>query len=173
VTNPYPGSEYPNQNEPPAYPPPPGYGTPQPGYGAPTPGYEAPPPSYGAPTPGYGTPQPGYGMPPAYGAPAPGYGAPMVAGYAPVSAGNSGLALASMIVALVSLCVGAGIGGIVAVVLGHMALNQINASGGMLGGRGQAMTGLILGYIEIGLTVIFVIFYVLVLSSQLGNLPQQ
>lgn len=165
MTNPYPGSEYPNQNQPPAYPPPPGYGTPQPGYGAPTPGYDAPPPSYGAPPPGYG-------MPPAYGAPAPGYGAPMAAGYAPVSAGNSGLALASMIVALVSLCVGAGIGGIVAVVLGHMALNQINQSGGMLGGRGQALTGLILGYIEIGLTVIFVILYVVVLS-QLPNLPQQ
>ena len=99
-------------------------------------------------------------------------GAPMAAGYAPVAAGNSGLALASMIVALVSICIGGGIGGIVAVVLGHMALNQINRSGGMLGGRGQAMAGLIIGYILIGLSVIAAIFYFFVLT-QAANLPTQ
>lgn len=158
MTNQYPGSEYPYQNQQPAQPP---YEAP-PSYGAPTPGYNAPPPppSYGAPTPGYGAPMPGYG-------------APMAAGYAaPVSAGNSGLALASMIVALVSICIGGGIGGIVAVILGHMALNQINRSGGMLGGRNQAMTGLILGYIEIGLSIIALVVWVIFLS-QAANLPQQ
>ena len=61
-----------NQN-PPGYPPPPGYGTPPP----PPPGYGTPPP----PPPGYGPPPPGYGRPgppgpPPGGSPPPGYGAP-------------------------------------------------------------------------------------------------
>jgi len=77
-----------NQN-PPGYPPPPGYGAPPPpppGYGAPPP----PPPGYGGPppAPGYGPPPGGF-PPPGYGAPPPpppgpppGYGAPP-AGYPP------------------------------------------------------------------------------------------
>jgi uncharacterized membrane protein len=63
---------------PPGYgPPPPGYGPPPPGYGPPPPGYGPPPPGYGPPPPGYGPPPPGYGPPPpGYGPPPPGYGAP-------------------------------------------------------------------------------------------------
>ena len=97
----------------------------------------------------------------------------MAAGYAPVSPGTSALALASLGVALFSLCLSAGVGGIVAVVLGHMAINRINASGGMLGGRGAAIAGLILGYIEVALTIAFVILYIAFVSSQAGHLPQQ
>jgi uncharacterized membrane protein len=82
-----------NQN-PPGYPPPPGYGTPPPpppGYGTPPPpppGYGAPPPpGYGPPPGGYNPPgpPPGSGPPPGYGAPPPpppGYG-PAPAGYPP------------------------------------------------------------------------------------------
>ena len=75
-----------NQN-PPGYPPPPGYGTPHPpppqapGYGPPPGGYNPPgqpPPSPGgSPPPGYGaprTPPPGYGAPQAGYPPQPGYG---------------------------------------------------------------------------------------------------
>jgi uncharacterized membrane protein len=57
---------------PPGYPPPPGYGAPPPPQGPP-PGYGAPPP----PPPGYGAPPPpppGYGTPPPGYAPQPGYG---------------------------------------------------------------------------------------------------
>jgi len=83
-----------NQN-PPGYPPPPGYGAPPPppGYGPPPGGYNppgppgpppggpppggpppgGPPPGYGAPPP---PPPPPPGPPPGYGAPPPGYGAP-------------------------------------------------------------------------------------------------
>jgi uncharacterized membrane protein len=85
-------------DNPPGYPPPPGYGTPPPppsygtpppppGYGAPPPqpppgpGYRPPPgpPPGSSPPPGYGAPPPqpppgpGYGPPPGYGAPPAGY----------------------------------------------------------------------------------------------------
>jgi uncharacterized membrane protein len=84
--DPHGGSE-----NPPGYPPPPGYGAPPPppGYGPPPGGYNPPgppgPPPGGSPPPGYGAPPP---PPPGYGAPAagypaqPGYGAPP-AGYPP------------------------------------------------------------------------------------------
>src|ERR1700677_2514732 len=78
---PPPGYDAPPPPPPPGYgtppPPPPGYGTPPPpppGYGTPPP---PPPPGYGPPPPGYGPPPPGYGPPPpGYGAPPPGYRAP-------------------------------------------------------------------------------------------------
>ncbi len=79
-----------NQN-PPGYPPPPGYGAPPPpGYGAPPPpGYGAPPPPGPGypPPPGYGPPPgPGYPPPPGYGpppGPPPGPGYPPPPGYGP------------------------------------------------------------------------------------------
>ena len=79
-----------NQN-PPGYPPPPGYGTPPPppGYGTPPPppGYGPPPGSAPPPPPGYGPPSgppPGYGTPPP---PPPGYGAPPPSAGAPLGYG--------------------------------------------------------------------------------------
>src|SRR5580693_6824078 len=79
-----------SDQNPPDYPPPPGYGTPPPppppGYGTPPPppppGYGSappPPPGYGPPPPGYGPPPPGCGGPPP---PPPGYGPPP-GGYGP------------------------------------------------------------------------------------------
>ncbi len=41
------------------------------------------------------------------------------------------------------------IGAIAAVVLGHMALSEIRRSNGALGGRGMAVTGLLLGYAQL------------------------
>jgi hypothetical protein len=84
----------------------------------------------------------------------------MAAGYAPVGVvegGTNGLAITSLVLALVSFC-GLGIlTSIPAVICGHLALSRINQSNGQVGGRGLAMAGLIIGYIVIGLTVIFVI----------------
>ncbi len=65
--------------------------------------------------------------------------------------------------AIVSLVSGIGawvilpfIGAIVAVITGHMARNQIRESGGQLTGDGLATAGLVLGYLQIGLTVLAV-----------------
>lgn len=89
----------------------------------------------------YGTPY----APPAYGQP---YGG---------APGTSGLAIASMVCgivgALMFMCMG-GILGIPAVICGHMALKQINEASFPMGGRGMAITGLILGYLSIGLLIL-------------------
>jgi hypothetical protein len=54
------------------------------------------------------------------------------------------------------------IGAIVAVVTGHMALNAIRDSGGVLGGRVQAIIGLILGYFQlVSVGIIVLILFLL------------
>lgn len=51
--------------------------------------------------------------------------------------------------------------GIPAVILGHMALGEIRASGGTQGGQGQAITGLVLGYLSIAGLACFCLFFLL------------
>ncbi len=129
---------------PPGYQPPPAY-TPPPGY-QPPPNY-TPPPSqpYGAP-PNYASPTapPPYGTPPPPGYAPPGYAA---AYGMPVQQQSSGLAVASLVLGLLSFLFWF-FTGIPAVITGHMALNRIKQNP-MLGGKGMAIAGLILGYLSI------------------------
>lgn len=73
---------------------------------------------------------------------------------------TNGKATASMILGLCSLAVWF-LAGIPAVILGHMALKEINLSNGMQGGKGQAITGLVLGYISVAGLAICVFCYLL------------
>lgn len=132
----------------------------------PPPGPPSPPPS-GAPAPGWWQAsdgnwyppdqQPGYAAPPAYGSPAPGYGYgyPM---YAP-SPGTNGFAIASLIASIVSC----GIGSILGVIFGHVALGQIKRTGE--GGRGLAIAGLIIGYIGLAAIIAFVVIALVAADS--------
>ncbi|WP_435738268.1 DUF4190 domain-containing protein [Cellulosimicrobium sp. PMB13] len=106
--------------------------TPYPGPGDPAAGY--PPPGY--PPPGY--PSPGY-PPPGYGPAYPGaYGQP----YGPVTP-TSGLAVASMVVSVASLVLCLGLTGVVGLVLGIVALNQVMRDGKR--GKGFAIAGIAVG----------------------------
>jgi hypothetical protein len=64
------------------------------------------------------------------------------------------LAILSLVFSLIWL---AGLGSIGAVVLGHMAKRQIAASNGHQTGDGLATAGLVIGYIGIGIMLIYVI----------------
>lgn len=78
----------------------------------------------------------------------PGYGP----GAAPMMMRTSGVAIASMVCGLVGLlgCIFFwGILGIPAVVCGHMAMHSIANSPVPVAGRGMAITGLIMGYLQI------------------------
>lgn len=166
------------------YPPAPPYRT---GYpGAPT-AYSPPPapaayaPLSAAQTPVHPTAMPGYGAPyqgqqraasphgypvaPVNPAQAPGYAASL--GYptpmypvAPPRPTN-GLALTAMIAGIGSIVLGAiGIGvlgGILAIVTGHMGLSRIRQNPA-LGGRGMAIAGLVMGYVVVGFAVLFLIW---------------
>jgi hypothetical protein len=68
-------------------------------------------------------------MPP----PAPGQGAQ-----------NSGLAIASLVLGLLGIC-SYGLLGIIGIILGIVAISQINKSGGRLGGKGLAIGGIAAG----------------------------
>ncbi len=88
--------------------------------------------------------------PPAGGYPAaPGYGA-----YPPAAKTNT-LAIVSLVSAIVGFVLIPFIASIVAVITGHMSLNQLKQSGEQ--GRGLALAGTIIGWVGIGLSVLTVI----------------
>jgi hypothetical protein len=131
---PPPGYSLPPNAQQQGYFPPQNYGPP-PGYVPPTPSFPPPPGVYGPP-PGYTAP-PGYGPPPVYGVP-PGYGAPK----------TNGLATASLVCGLVSLpgyifCIGLPLA-LVAVVLGIVAITQVNKTPGEKG-KEMAIAGIVIG----------------------------
>jgi type IV pilus assembly protein PilA len=70
---------------------------------------------------------------------------PLVAGYAPAS----GKAIASLVCGIFMFFLPASIA---AIILGHISLSEIRKSAGRIGGKGIAITGLVLGYL--GLTII-------------------
>lgn len=127
--------------------------------------------------------QPAYQQPP--------YQQPWVSGYPiiqPIIVVNpptNGKAIASMVLgiciilaactfsALSPLAALFGLGtGIPAVILGHLALRQINASGGTQGGQGMAITGLVLGYISIAVGLIAAFLAILFFGILLPSLSQ-
>ncbi len=67
---------------------------------------------------------------------------------------TSSLAIASLVSGIISWFLLPFIGAIIAVVTGHLAKREIRESMGRLTGDGLATAGLVLGYINIGLTVI-------------------
>lgn len=138
----------------PTFQPPPAYG----GYEPPSafppsgqPGFA--PPGY-PPTPGYPPPAgyvPTYAPPPEYGPPYPGgYGAPM----APPDGTNS-LAVFSLVASAVGLL--CGVGSIIGIVLGAIALNQIKRTGQQ--GRGLAVTGIVVGVVSMAISIVAFTFF--------------
>ncbi|WP_156434485.1 DUF4190 domain-containing protein, partial [Mycobacterium sp. IS-1590] len=101
------------------------------------------PPPYGAPSP-YGAP--GYG--------APGYGPPgFTDGYGLPQDKTNGLAIGSLVASAVGvLC---GVGSLIGIVLGVVALNQIKTRGE--GGRGLAIAGIAVGAATLLLNIVFTI----------------
>jgi hypothetical protein len=75
----------------------------------------------------------------------------------------------------VSLCTGIVffVGSIVSVVTGHLGRRQIKASGGLEGGDGMALTGLILGWIGVAITLLLfclIVIGIVLLGPEIGNI---
>lgn len=66
---------------------------------------------------------------------------------------TSSLSLTSMIMGIVGWVLLPIVGGIIAVITGHMAKKEIRESNGLLGGDGMATAGLVLGYSNLALGV--------------------
>lgn len=78
---------------------------------------------------------------------APSYGAG-----APSASKTNGLAIASLVLGIIPCT---GITSILAIVFGFIARNQIQQSGGTQQGSGMALAGIILGFVWIGISVIY------------------
>jgi hypothetical protein len=125
--------------EPPSYPPPPG----ESGYPPPGQGYSPPPPGPSYPPPPAGN----YPPPP----PGPGYPPPPLGGYPPAAAGTNSMAIASLVCSLLGwLC---GIGPILGIVFGILALGKIKETGE--GGRGLAIAGIAIGGVLVAFGIVF------------------
>ncbi|MGM1016236.1 MAG: DUF4190 domain-containing protein [Actinomycetota bacterium] len=122
-----------------------------------SPGYPSPPAYPGAAASGgYPAPSPGvapYAQAPGY-PQAPSYGS--YQGY-PQPQPTNGLALTSMITGIVGWILIPILASIVAIVTGHMGLNQLRQK--PAGGRGMAIAGLILGYSAIALWGVGIFFF--------------
>lgn len=90
---------------------------------------------------------------------APGWGGPAPGTIYGSSTGGvrvSGLAIASLVTGLFFwACV---VPGIVAIVLGHLALESIEDSAGTKSGRGMAIAGIVLGWVGIGIVAALVLW---------------
>lgn len=76
----------------------------------------------------------------------------------------SGTAVASLVLGILGLTILFGIGGILAIVFGHLALGQIKQEPERYSGKGHALAGMIMGYVALGLMLILLI--VLLITSQ-------
>jgi hypothetical protein len=142
---------------------------PAPGSGTVSTGQDAPPaPPYGAPAypaPAYDQSAPGapaygqqvYGQQP-YGAPAYGYGA------APRTNPLAIVALVSSLVGLFAIPV---IGQIVGIITGHISLKQVKTTGER--GRGMALSGVLIGYISLGLGILLIILVGVIIGVTGGS----
>ena len=95
------------------------------------------------------------------------YAAPASAGYPGVIVPRtSGLAVASLICGIVSLLFCQIIGAVPGLICGHMALSQINSSPLPMSGRGLAIAGLVLGYVQMLLLLVGIVVLVIMVNSR-------
>src|SRR3954449_5867662 len=84
------------------------------------------------------------------------------AGVQPTTSGKSTAALVMGILGLVLFC--PIVFSILALIFGYQSRREIDASGGRLGGRGNAVAGIVLGWIGVVLMVVFVVLIVIGLA---------
>jgi Domain of unknown function (DUF4190) len=73
------------------------------------------------------------------------------------SGGTNGFAVASLVLGILQFFCVPLIGTVLALVFGFIGRNQIDQSGGAQGGRGMAVAGIVLGFIGVALTVVYLI----------------
>src|SRR5450759_4430477 len=83
---------------------------------------------------------------------------------------TSTLAIISLIGGILGWVGVIGIGPIVAIICGHMAKSEIGMSGGRITGNGMATAGLILGYLNLALSVMVLCLFVVLPLFGFGGL---
>ena len=142
-------SQYPDQPRPEEPMPPPQYNQP----GGQSYGGFAPPP-YPAP-PGFQPYPPAYGMPQYY------------AG--PMAPSTNGMAIASLVCSIANFFMVPLVGGLLAVIFGHVARGQIRNANGTQTGATLALIGLIVGYIGLALDVAVIVLIIVLIIANPSN----
>ncbi len=88
----------------------------------------------------------------------------------PATPPTSGMAIGSLIASIAGFIIVPILGGIVGLILGYVAKKQIRESEGTLAGEGLATAGIIMGWIQVALLVVFVVLpiCVIVLLTLMG-----
>lgn len=79
---------------------------------------------------------------------------------------SSNKAIASLVCGVLFLCAPASIA---AIILGHLALVDIKRNGNRMTGHGMAVAGLVMGYLGIALTTIYIVFAVFMFRTTFGR----
>lgn len=87
----------------------------------------------------------------------------------PMPVGTSGWAIFSLISGILAWLGVFGLGGIAAVIAGMIAKNEINKSGGRLGGGGMATAGLVLGWVNIAFACLGLCLALLIFTGVLTS----
>jgi hypothetical protein len=89
-------------------------------------------------------------------------------GYQPVPMQQDcGAATVSLVFGILAYIILPAIGALVAIICGHVGLAQIKESNGAMRGRGSAIAGLVLGYIQLGCFAILIL--VIILAGAAGT----
>jgi hypothetical protein len=81
---------------------------------------------------------------------------------------SSGEATAALVLGICGIVVCPIVCSILALVFGYRARREIDNSGGMIGGRGNAIAGIVTGWIGLGLWVLGIIAYVVIIVALIG-----
>ena len=85
--------------------------------------------------------------------------------YYPTPVSSSTSAIVSLICGILAWIGVFGLGGLLAVIFGHIAKSEIRKSNGAIGGSGLATIGLVLGYANIALVVVGMCFFILMFAG--------
>jgi hypothetical protein len=85
--------------------------------------------------------------------------------YYPTPVSTSTTAVISLISGILAWIGVFGLGGILAVIFGHIAKGEIRKSNGAIGGNGMATVGLVLGYANIAITLMGICFFILMIAG--------
>jgi len=84
------------------------------------------------------------------------------------SSQTSGWAIFSLIAGLLAWLGVFGLGGLAAVIAGHIAQGQIRSSGGRMSGSGMATAGLVLGYLNLAFALVTLCISILIFTGAIA-----
>ncbi len=81
---------------------------------------------------------------------------------------DSGAAIASLVMGIIAWTFLPFIAALVAIITGHIGISEVNNGNGMVKGKGMAVAGLVMGYVQFGILLLLIVVLVL-LAPTMGD----